>query len=563
MSNRTIIITLLVVFIGFGVALLVLFSPDEPDAEYAETSPAPTPGSTNGTTVISPTSQLVDNAIVTEGRVVPVRSVALNFNTGSTFVDEVLVNEGDTVQRGDTLARLDIERLRLQVEEARAVLAETEALRQRLLEGATPEEIEQARARLAGAQANMLQAEQAVTAQDIAAAQAELEEARVELAEVQAGPRGPEVAAAQAELEAARADLADLEAGPDAADLQVARANLEEAQARLQQTRDSLSAAKTNARLQLENVANTLRDRQGEYSLIYWENQEQGKVEPEDRQREEQARRAVETAEQELEQARVQLEEAEHAERTGVQAAEAEVQRAQARLDQLLAGAETNELAAARAQVAEAEARLDRLLASTDQDEQAAARARVAAAEANLARLQGPQRAGELEIAAANIAEAQANLAQATADPSPADLASVEARVQRAQVAVQQAELDLNRGALVAPIDGTVAEVNIAPGELFERNTPAIIVADFMSWKIEATGLSELNIVHIRVGNPVVIRFFALPDLELEGIVTRIKPLGENVQDETTYTVVVMPLEWDERLRWNMTARLAIEANPR
>ena len=39
----------------------------------------------------------------------------------------------------------------------------------------------------------------------------------------------------------------------------------------------------------------------------------------------------------------------------------------------------------------------------------------------------------------------------------------------------------------------------------------------------------------------------------------RIKPLGENKQGDMTYTVVIQPDQLDDRLRWNMTAAVAIE----
>jgi len=41
--------------------------------------------------------------------------------------------------------------------------------------------------------------------------------------------------------------------------------------------------------------------------------------------------------------------------------------------------------------------------------------------------------------------------------------------------------------------------------------------------------------------------------------VSRIKPLGENKQGDMTYVVIVAPDQIDPRLRWNMTASVAIE----
>jgi len=52
--------------------------------------------------------------------------------------------------------------------------------------------------------------------------------------------------------------------------------------------------------------------------------------------------------------------------------------------------------------------------------------------------------------------------------------------------------------------------------------------------------------------------FDAIPALELSGKVTHIKVLGENKQGDITYIVTVTPDRQDERLRWNMTASVAI-----
>jgi HlyD family secretion protein len=40
----------------------------------------------------------------------------------------------------------------------------------------------------------------------------------------------------------------------------------------------------------------------------------------------------------------------------------------------------------------------------------------------------------------------------------------------------------------------------------------------------------------------------------------QIKPIGVNKQGDITYTVVIAPDQWDERLRWNMTAVATIAA---
>jgi HlyD family secretion protein len=60
--------------------------------------------------------------------------------------------------------------------------------------------------------------------------------------------------------------------------------------------------------------------------------------------------------------------------------------------------------------------------------------------------------------------------------------------------------------------------------------------------------------VDIAAGDPVVITFDAIPDLELPGTVSRIRPIGADQRGDIVYTVVVIPEANDDRLLWNMTA---------
>jgi HlyD family secretion protein len=88
---------------------------------------------------------------------------------------------------------------------------------------------------------------------------------------------------------------------------------------------------------------------------------------------------------------------------------------------------------------------------------------------------------------------------------------------------------------------------------------PVVQLADVSNWQIETDDLTELSIVRVSVGDAVAITFDAIPDLELAGKVVRIKSFGENKQGDITYTVIIQPNQQDERLRWNMTASVAIE----
>ncbi|MCS6880104.1 MAG: biotin/lipoyl-binding protein [Oscillochloridaceae bacterium] len=495
MRRAVAILMLLVVLGGLGACTLT----SQPQAEEpVQTVPTPLPALSGGIGVLA------------EGRVLPATTVNLLFEISGT-VAEVLVKEGDRVVAGQPLARLDARELALRVEQAQATLEQAQAEYERLLEGATPEQIAAARAELARMQGQLRAVQAAVSESDIAAARAELESARERLRQLEAGPRPAEVRAAQAAVDEARANL--------------------------QLQRDRLSQAKTDAELRVEIAANALRNAQDTYSRIYWRNRgleldRATELAAGFREEEAAAARAVADAETALEQARLAYEQAKLAEQSGIEIAEAQLRNAEARYDQLVNPANADAIAAARAAVAAAQARLDSLA--------------------------GNRRAGDIDAAQAAVDNAQARLAELQATPTDATISTFAARIRNAEVGLKQAQLAFERATLTAPISGVVAEVNLKVGEVPVPTLPAIVVADMSNWKIETEDLTEISIVRIREGDPVTLTFDALPGFELPGKVTQIKPRGQNRQGEVVYTVVVVPDRWDERLRWNMTANVRI-----
>jgi HlyD family secretion protein len=163
---------------------------------------------------------------------VDLRQVELSFNN-SERIASVLVHEGDRVEKGQVLARLDTRRLEPQVAEAAAQLAAQAQVVRRLRAGSRPEEIGQARANVESARADAANARQqyerwkaaaelsagrAVRQQDVDAARTAVQVAEAKLAVNQKalelallGPRKEDIAEAEARLKAAEAQLARLQ----------------------------------------------------------------------------------------------------------------------------------------------------------------------------------------------------------------------------------------------------------------------------------------------------------------------------------------------------------------
>jgi len=163
---------------------------------------------------------------------VDLRQIDLAFNN-SQRIAEVLVEEGDRVEHGQVVARLDTSRLVPQAKQAEAELAAQRDVVERLHRGSRPEEIAQARANLQSAQADAANAVRqsarlellakqskggAVSEQELdnaraaqAVAEARQDVAQAELNLAIAGPRKEEVAEAEARLRAAEARSALLD----------------------------------------------------------------------------------------------------------------------------------------------------------------------------------------------------------------------------------------------------------------------------------------------------------------------------------------------------------------
>src|ERR1039457_3781446 len=160
---------------------------------------------------------------------IDLRQIDLPFN-GNERIADVLAQEGDSVKRGQVLARLDTSRWAPQVAQAEAELATQQHVVNRLHHGNRPEEIDQARANVDAARADEVNARvqyerlrvlsdssagRALSRQNLdsakdafAAAEAKFKVSQKSLELELAGPRKEDIAQAEAQLRAQEAQLA-------------------------------------------------------------------------------------------------------------------------------------------------------------------------------------------------------------------------------------------------------------------------------------------------------------------------------------------------------------------
>jgi multidrug resistance efflux pump len=384
--------------------------------------------------------------VVADAMVVPAQSAKLSLPAGG-IVAETLVAEGEPVESGQVILRLDAARQTAAVAQAEAQVRRAQSRLDELKAGARPQEIE--------------------------AAQASIEAAQAQLARVQAGARAEEIAAAEAVLAGAQASLQKLREGPSEGELIAARAELANSEAALQQAQAAYDRVKSEPDIMARPQSLQLQ----------------------------QATNAYEAA--------------------------------KARLEALQEGPSAADLAAVRAEVQKAQAQLDAL--------------------------EAPARSSDVAAAEAEIRRAQAQLEIVEAGARPEAVAGAEADLAAAEASLEQARVALAETELRAPFTGTLAALDVQVGEQVAQGSPIVWLADLSVWQVETDDLTELNVVRIREGDVAAITFDAIPDLELTGRVVRIEAIGQNKMGDMTYTAVVELDQYDERLRWNMTASIVVK----
>ena len=160
--------------------------------------------------------------LVLQGNV-DVREVSLAFRQSDRIL-EMLAEEGDRVQKGQVLARLDTQELKLQLQRLNAEIAAQQSTVDKLHNGTRPEEIRQAEGNLRQAQAaaehaagvyqrkrdiytsiaGISQQELDNAYHDMEAKQATMSVAEAALQEAKAGPRQEDIVGAEAGLQALR-----------------------------------------------------------------------------------------------------------------------------------------------------------------------------------------------------------------------------------------------------------------------------------------------------------------------------------------------------------------------
>ncbi len=136
-----------------------------------------TPKSDIAELIVPVESQNLTLRITANGTVKPIQSVNLSPKTSGRLLD-LLVEQGDKVEQGQIIARMDNTDVQAQLSQARARLAQSQAELDEARAGSRVEEVGQARARLAQAKAELDEARAGTRPEEIAQAKAQVDVAK-------------------------------------------------------------------------------------------------------------------------------------------------------------------------------------------------------------------------------------------------------------------------------------------------------------------------------------------------------------------------------------------------
>jgi multidrug resistance efflux pump len=163
----------------------------------------------------------------------------------------------------------------------------------------------------------------------------------------------------------------------------------------------------------------------------------------------------------------------------------------------------------------------------------------------------------DLQVAWAGVESAKAQLDMLQAGATPEKLAIAQAAVTEAEATLDTARASLNQATLAGPFDGTVADLQVSPGQIVMPGQVVLTLADLTQLQVQTTDLSERDVTGVQLGQEASIYVEAL-NLDVTGRVARTSPLASALGGDVVYTVVIALEEQPEGLRLGMSVEVEI-----
>jgi HlyD family secretion protein len=169
---------------------------------------------------------------------------------------------------------------------------------------------------------------------------------------------------------------------------------------------------------------------------------------------------------------------------------------------------------------------------------------------------EGPDQSA-LGAARAQLTQAEVALDRLMDGASEVDREAAAISLRQAELSIEQAQVMLDRGVLVAPFDGVIAQNSLVVGELPPQTGAAMLLLDTSGFHVDLT-VDETDVVAVEDGQPASLRLEALGENTLDGNVTRVDVMPTVQGQLVTYGVRVAVTEMDPLVRAGMTTTATI-----
>jgi HlyD family secretion protein len=144
----------------------------------------------------------------------------------------------------------------------------------------------------------------------------------------------------------------------------------------------------------------------------------------------------------------------------------------------------------------------------------------------------------QLATARAALAKAEEDLAEMKAGPDLQDVELKQIQVDKAQITLDEAKEQLEEAAIVAPFDGTVANVGVSVGDKVTASTSVVLLVDTGEVEIDAA-VDEIDVAKVKAGQMVGATLDAIPNAMLRGKVIAVSPIAQMQAGVVTYKVSI------------------------
>ena len=189
----------------------------------------------------------------------------------------------------------------------------------------------------------------------------------------------------------------------------------------------------------------------------------------------------------------------------------------------------------------------------------------LAQAEAALKAAESRQSIAELQMDRAERLVADNTITDSEFEETALSLSEAEAQLVRARVDVENARIALDDTDVLAPIDGTIIERNVEPGQVISSPTQDVgggtlllRMAD-LGRVLVRTRVDETDIGKIGAGMQAQVRVSAYPNRDFSGYVEKIEPLAVVEQNVTMFSVLILLDNPDSLLLPGMNAEVQIK----